>query len=41
MTLTSAPTLETERLILRGPQVGDVDALADQWIALMRGAGLP
>ena len=29
MTLTSAPTLETERLIIRGPVIADLDALAD------------
>ena len=29
MTLTSAPTLETERLIIRGPVIADFDALAD------------
>lgn len=29
MTLTSAPTLETDRLIIRGPQTTDFDALAD------------
>ncbi|WGI21199.1 GNAT family N-acetyltransferase [Amylibacter sp. IMCC11727] len=29
MTLTNAPTLETDRLILRGPQVSDFDPLAD------------
>jgi RimJ/RimL family protein N-acetyltransferase len=28
MTLTNAPTLETERLILRGPQLADFDAVA-------------
>lgn len=28
MTLTAAPTLDTERLILRGPALGDVDPLA-------------
>ena len=28
MTLTNAPTLETDRLILRGPQVSDFDPLA-------------
>jgi RimJ/RimL family protein N-acetyltransferase len=29
MTLTPAPTLETERLILRSPVIADFDALAD------------
>ncbi|PLS22494.1 GNAT family N-acetyltransferase [Neptunicoccus cionae] len=28
MTLTNAPTLETERLVLRGPQVADFEPLA-------------
>ena len=27
MTLTNAPTLETDRLILRGPQKADADAM--------------
>ncbi len=29
--ITSAPSLETERLVLRGHQAGDLDALAAMW----------